>query len=182
LNSRAARSAAAGVFPAVLLLAAAGMPAPAAAEIYGYVDSFGHFTYTNLPPPKDAQVTDVIPDEPAGARPSAQAVHDAEVAALNDRIRLLELERARPQVPPVEYAPAPAYMPEPIAAGCGPDWAFDCNGYWWGPTYVLGGWPRHYRGYYGRRPGYGAFGHGPGLTPGRGGGAFVARGSSGGHR
>lgn len=134
-------------------LVAMGFAAPCAAEIYGWVDSNGTFTYSNLPPPKDARVTDVIAEEPARASGAAPA-RQADIAALNDRIRLLELQRDRERMRAAEIPAPPAYFPpappQP-AYGCGPDGDSDCSVYG-GPYYVTAIGPAYY---YGRR----AFAH-----------------------
>jgi hypothetical protein len=148
-------------------ICAAALAAPALchAEIYGWVDGNGTFTYSNLPPPDSARVTDVIPEDPA---PSGKAKTDAarlaEISALNDRIRLLELEQARQRSEMAAAAAAPVYAPAAAAyaGGCGPDGTYDCSTYA-APLYLGGGWPvYYYRGawrnggrYAGVRPGFG---------------------------
>jgi hypothetical protein len=173
LQGQAARSAVAWMAGALLLLAAP----VARAEIYGWVDAYGHFTYSNLPPPRDARVTDVIPEDPF-EHPGPAAVREAQEAAARDRQRLQELELARLQRQVVDY-PAPPAMPPPLA-GCGYDAGPGCDlpGY-----YVVGGlgwagWPRggaYLR--HARNPG----------APHRGGPAvarvgLAAHGASSGHR
>jgi len=134
-------------------LLAFGFPSPCLAEIYGWVDPNGNFTYSNLPPPENARVTDVIAEEPA--RPSAAVSHQAEINALNDRIRLLELERARDHAQPVDFPAPPVYMPPPPAYGCGPDAYVDCSAYL-GPYYTTAIAPV----YYGNRMRVGGYGAG----------------------
>jgi hypothetical protein len=132
------------------MLAAAlscALPSIASAEIYGWVDGNGTFTYSNLPPPPEARVTDVI-DEPSSAEraSSAAKAHEAEVAALNDRIRLLQLEKDRALSLAAQRPSAPVYMPgpEPAAYGCGPDGSYECSAV---PAILYGGvWPARYRG------------------------------------
>jgi hypothetical protein len=124
------------------LLAALGLaaitglcgPVPAHAEIYGWVDSSGVVTYSNLPPPNGAKLTDVIHETPVSPQAVADAAHRAEVSALNDRIRLLELEMARAQREVVDYPAPPA---NPPGLGCGPDGYNDCSAQW-GPYYSTG--------------------------------------------
>jgi hypothetical protein len=115
-------------------LLAAALPAVASAEIYGWVDPSGTVTYSNLPPPRDAKITDVIHDTPMSPQAIAEAARRSEISALNDRIRLLELELARTQREVVEY---PGPPPGPAGVGCGPDGYSDCNPQW-GPYYTTG--------------------------------------------
>jgi uncharacterized coiled-coil protein SlyX len=125
-------------------------PRPAHAGIYGWVDSSGHVTYSNLPPPKGAKVIDTIEDEPVdpAAVARAAAAHDAQMQALNERVRQLEYQLQQSQraaAPPPTYAVAPP----PQASGC--DGYFnDCLS-WEGPIYysigIPVGWPRYYRPY-----------------------------------
>lgn len=125
------------------LVGLAGLAPAARAEIYGWVDGNGHFTYSNLPPPDSARVTDVIPEETSRPVPGASnSARLADLAALNDRIRLLELEQARErreaQQLAAAYAP-PDYYPPPLSApagGCGPDGTYSCSD--WGPAYPVG--------------------------------------------
>lgn len=145
---------------AALLLAAPALPAVCAAEIYGWIDGSGVVTYSNLPPPRGVAVTQVIHEDPVSPKAQADAAHNAEVSALNDRIRLLEWERARPQPVVVDY---PAAAPAPPAAfGCGPDGYYDC-GQDLGPYYTTGLLP-FYWGRNGQRYFYRPGGHrGPGA-------------------
>lgn len=144
---------------AAVMVAALSLACPVRAEIYGWVDPNGSFTYSNLPPPESARVTDVIPDEPAATRPSAEASRLAQIAALNDRIRLLELERARDrsqfgEIPP----PSPALLAQPASYGCATDSSYDCSAYG-APFYYVNGWPV----YYGARIGARAYPRGSGY-------------------
>jgi hypothetical protein len=109
-------------------------PGISSAEIYGWVDGSGAVTYSNLPPPKGARLTDLIHEDPPSPQAVAESTHRAEVSALNDRIRLLELEMARAKRESVDY-PAPPVAP--AGPGCGPDGYADCNGPW-GPYYTTG--------------------------------------------
>jgi len=112
------------LWAAPLLLCCAWFVSPASAEIYGWTDASGVTTYSNLPPPQGAKLTDVIHETPLSPQALAEAAHNAEVSALNDRIRLLELEMARQQRQVVDYAGAPA----PAAGiGCGPGGYVDCD-------------------------------------------------------
>jgi hypothetical protein len=116
------------------VMAIVGLPAVSSAEIYTWVDSSGVVTYSNLSPPKDAKVTDVVHETPLTPQDLADAAHRSEVSALNDRIRLLELEMARSKRELVDYPGAP---PAPPGGGCGPDGYSDCNPQW-SPYYTTG--------------------------------------------
>lgn len=178
---------------AVLILGL-GLAGPAGAEIYGWVDTDGSFTYSNLPPPKGARVTDVIPEAaPATRIPSSEMTRQAELAALQDRIRLLELERdhARPQV--VDFPPPPQYAPPLAGSAYGYGYGYgcdsldvDCNAYYGLPYVAFGVGARygHGRAYtYRRGPGFlpGHNGHGAGSGPSHASIATAGHGG-GGHR
>ncbi len=123
----------------------------ARAEIYGWVDASGAVTYSNLPPPKGARVIDTIKEVPvdassqAQARAAADAAHQAQLQALNDRLRELEneVQQARRAPPAVAYPPAPPAPPSFAAADCDGQF-YDCDA-WAGPVYysvgLLGRWP-----------------------------------------
>jgi Domain of unknown function (DUF4124) len=115
-------------------------PSAALAEIYGWVDPSGEVTYSNLPPPKNARVIDRIEETPPPtpqARAAAEAAHEAEMRALNERVRQLEQElqfaryESAPPAPAYPTVAPPAYAPPP------PDYAsygscfdsefFDCG-------------------------------------------------------
>src|ERR1700712_3111446 len=90
------------------------------ADIYTWVDASGAVNVTNLPPPKTARVTNVVPDSPrppvtAADAAAAAARASQEAQALADRVHELELQveqaRAQPPAPPVVYAAAPAPPP-----------------------------------------------------------------------
>ena len=122
-------------------LAALAMPLVCAAEIYGWIDGAGVVTYSNLPPPNGVDVTQVIHEEPVSPKAAAAVAQQAEAAALNDRIRLLEWEVARSQRMPVDYPAVPPAAPEPpFDVGCAPYGYYDCNDW-----YLLNGrwWPRY---------------------------------------
>lgn len=150
-------------------LIAISCPAMGHAEIYCWTDENGTVSYSNLPPPKGVKVTDVIAEAPEAAQSQADTARRVEVSALNDRIRLLELEMARAKREAVDYAPpappAPAAMPA-AGFGCSTDGYGDCD-YPWSPYpyYFTGGY-----GYRGRGPAYPhGYGHGgghPGKHPG----------------
>jgi len=129
-------------FAAILAsLAALPIPAVCSAEIYGWIDGAGVVTYSNLPPPGGVDVTQVIHEQPVSPKAAAEATQQAQAAALNDRIRLLELEVARSQRVPVDYPIAPPLAAEPpVDVGCAPYGYYDCNDW-----YLYNGrwWPRY---------------------------------------
>jgi hypothetical protein len=138
------------LFGALMGAGAALAPSAALAEIYGWVDPSGSVTYSNLPPPKNARVIDVIEETPPPtpqAQAAAAAAHEAEMRALNERVRQLEqelqLSRYDSAPPPPAYpnVPAPSYGPPPYTASYGPcfdDEFFDC-GWGGGPVYYTAG-------------------------------------------
>ncbi len=77
------------------------------ADIYTWVDPSGNVNLSNIAPPENVHVTNVVHATalPPAARESAR---QAEVQALEDRVRQLESEAQR-QPPPqqIEYRPAP---------------------------------------------------------------------------
>ena len=132
---------------ALAVVAVLLMPAICWAEIYGWIDGSGVVTYSNLPPPKGVDVTQVIHEEPVPPKVAEETARQAQVAALNDRIRLLELEMSRAQRAAVDYPAMPfAPMEAPPNSGCGPNDS-DCSGVY---LYTGGWWPG-----YGYRNGYG---------------------------
>gem|GEM_PF-6016908 len=143
--SRAVRS---GTLLLFALCAACLLPTAAWAEIYGWTDSNGQVTYSNLPPPPGVHVTDVIHETPLSAKDVQQANYEAQIRALNDRIRLMELEETAKNRQVVDFAAPP---PAPAGVGCGPGDSYDCNPDW-GPyatTTFLGTGP--YRSQWGLR-------------------------------
>lgn len=165
---------------ATLAVATAGAstPLPAAAEIYGWVDSSGSVTYSNLPPPKDAKIIDRIEETPSTpqSQAAAAAAHDAQMRSLNARVQQLEWELRQSAMTP---APPPS-APYPVASA--PSYGPDCDagfydcGMWDGPAYYTIGvpyWPSYYRPrgdfhYHGY--GHPGFGHPPhGGAPFKGG-------------
>jgi len=146
---------------AALLLS--GFSEAAHAEIYTWVDASGAVNVTNLPPPKTARVTHVVPDSPrppvtAADAAAAAARASQEAQALSDRVRELELQveqaRAQPPAPPMVYAAAPAPPPvvqyfveapqQPANNGCDAGWN-GCGftpGSFYPPTVVVFGGPR----------------------------------------
>jgi hypothetical protein len=120
----------------LVVLVTVGLSAAVPAQqIYGWTDSNGEVTYSNLPPPKGAKVTDVIPNTPLSPAAVQEAAQRSEISALNDRIRLLELEQARNKREVVDYPATPAGPPAPGVTACGQDGYADCNSQW-GPFYT----------------------------------------------
>jgi len=137
-------------------------PVGASAEIYAWVDPSGAVTYSNLPPPKDARVIEVIQDIPAPSPQSqaaAEAAHRSEMQALNERVQQVERELQQSRMPappppmpypsaaPPSYGPPPGYGPvASYGPGCDPEY-YDCSS-WDGPVYYTVGalpyWP-YYR-------------------------------------
>jgi hypothetical protein len=167
-------------------------PAVASAEIYGWVDPSGDVTYSNLPPPKNARVFDVIKEDPPAspqAQAAAEAAHRRQMDALNDRVRQLESEiqlqrqvaAAPPYPPPGPYSSdyGPSYSAGPsYGAACDPQY-YDCN-LWDGPAYWSVGiapWAygfrrdrddfRHHDHGFRRSPGAPHFGARPAFAAGR---------------
>jgi hypothetical protein len=119
---------------------------PARADIYTWVDASGTVNISNLSPPEGVRVTKVTHEKPQNLAPredvGREAVRQAELQALSDRLRQLENEvdvARRPAPPPqVVYVPVPAPTPVQYQAemtpsasgGCDPSWA-SCWG-WWG--------------------------------------------------
>jgi hypothetical protein len=143
-----------------LVASATLAPSAALAEIYGWVDPSGAVTYSNLPPPKNARVIDLIEEAPPPtpqAQAAAEAAHQAEMRALNEKVRQLEQElqftryQSAPPPPPYPTAEAPSYGPPPYTSSYGPCFDsefFDCA---WGggPIYYTAGvvpfWGFHHR-------------------------------------
>jgi hypothetical protein len=131
------------------------VPCVANAEIYAWVDPSGDVTYSNLPPPKNARVFAVI-EETAPPTPqqqaAADAAHQSEMRALNDRVQQLEREMQQSRwesEPPAPYPVAAApYPPPPPGYGAGCDSEYlDCD-MLGGPVYYTAGVPL----WWGQRP------------------------------
>jgi hypothetical protein len=134
-------------------------PSIAAAEIYAWIDPSGDVTYSNLPPPKNARVFDVIRETPpptAQEQAAAEAAHQAQMRVLNDKVQQLEQElqqtrwQASAPVPypagaPPSYGPPPSYASASSYGGCDPEY-FDCSS-WDGPIYSVGVFPWGFRGH-----------------------------------
>ena len=136
--------------PALLTLLVTGTVGsqPARADIYTWVDAAGTINLSNLAPPENVHVTHVVhaSAQPAAAR---EAMRQAEVQALEDRVRQLESEAElarRQPAPQAEYRPAPVppliqYVaipaPTPYAAAAVPSPSYGCD-----PTQIeCGLWP-----------------------------------------
>ena len=127
----------------------------ARADIYTWVDATGNINLSNIAPPESVHITNVVH---AMAQPpvAREAARQAEVQALEDRVRQLESEAQR-QPPPqqIEYRPAPPPVIQyivnsapPAAAYADPApapnyaWNYGCD-----QTQLdcgLGGWPGIY--------------------------------------
>lgn len=97
--------------PGLLTVLLAGtVAALARADIYTWVDAAGNINLSNLAPPASAHVINVVhaSPQPAAAR---EAVRQAEVQALEDRVRQLESEADLARQP----APVPQYRPAPVS-------------------------------------------------------------------
>jgi hypothetical protein len=146
---------------AVALAGILGLPA-AWADVYVWVDALGHTNVSNLAPPDDAKVKNVIKSVPRTAaqeEAARAATQRAEMQALNDRVAMLQeqLEQSRREAavmpaafapPPVVYAPPPQYNwappPTPYAADTAPEsqWGWGCDySPWSNCGFGWGGWP-----------------------------------------
>ena len=146
------------------------------ADIYTWVDSSGTLNVSNIAPPDGTRVTGVIhasaPETAARDAAAHEAARQAEVQALNERMRQLEgeVQIASRQVPPPDYRPLPASpvvqyfvnaapQPEqytvdttaPAYAGCNPGW-IGCSGWWPYPAIVVVGAPNFRPTHPGRAP------------------------------
>jgi hypothetical protein len=96
---------------AIVLFGMAGLQ-PARADIYTWIDASGRTNISNLDPPPDARVTSVIKSSAVKPETRNDALRDAEVQALAERVRQLQddVEQARRQATvPVQYQ----YVPSP---------------------------------------------------------------------
>ena len=127
-----------------VLLGMAGLQ-PARADIYTWIDASGRTNISNLDPPPDAHVTSVIKSSPVKPDARNDALRDAEVQVLAERVRQLQddVEQARrqaavpvqypyvPSPPIVQYISTPAPAPMQYADdgasqpayGCDPSWS-----------------------------------------------------------
>jgi hypothetical protein len=151
---------------AAVLIAIAGTmyPLSAFADMYVWTDKAGVTNVSNLPPPEGTRIQSVTYAAPKDAAQEAafrEAMRQAEMRALNERVQQLQaaVEQARrdppaptivvaqapappppaPQVIVVSPPPAPVY-PQPVAAGCDFSWPYNCGfGFWPGfyPTTVV---------------------------------------------
>jgi hypothetical protein len=175
------------------ILAAVLAPALACADVYVWIDGAGTTHVSNVTPPEGARVVSVTrspPPDPARDAALREARQQAEMRALDERVRQLQadVERARrdavPAVvvqPPAPLAPPPApsivvvMVPPPspqYAAGCDGTWGPCGIGFWPGfyPSGVVVVHDRHVRHRHPGHPGWGRgsrpIGHPP--FPGRG--------------
>jgi hypothetical protein len=146
---------------AVAMAGMLGLPA-AWADVYVWVDALGHTNVSNLAPPDDAKVKNVIKSVPRTAaqeEAARAATQRAEMQALNDRVAMLQdqLEQSRREAavmpaayapPPVVYAPPPQYSwaqpPAPYVADTAPEspWGWGCDySPWSNCGFGFGGWP-----------------------------------------
>jgi hypothetical protein len=149
----------------VLPLAFAGIGSvpSASADIYTWVDASGRINISNLDPPEGARVTNVVhtpaPKPVVPDVAARDALRDAEVQLLAERVRQLQDEvaaarrdaarqaeyRAAPPAPVVQYESA--WQPPPMQyadaapasyyGGCDPSWA-GCGLGWWPGVYGTG--------------------------------------------
>src|SRR6476646_8224997 len=89
-----------------VICACALLPQLARADIYTWKDASGRINVSNLAPPEGARVTNVVRERaPAASSPRSDAIRsaarDAEVQALEERVRQLqdEVALARRQAP-----------------------------------------------------------------------------------
>ena len=137
------------------------------ADIYTWIDKSGTINVSNLPPPEDVRVTNVMHESPkkVASGDSGGDPASPDVQLLADRVRQLEQEvelarRQPPPPPPYPVAPYPAVQaPPPVVqypsvqyqiveipsmqyGGYGPPggnyaWNAGCDPSWWGDC---GGW------------------------------------------
>lgn len=119
-----------------LIIAVSALPANA--DIYTWLDPSGAKTYSDQPPPSGVQLLNVVREPPVKPLTAAEiaarreAVQQAQIQSLTDRLRLLEREvqMANRPAPPVQYVLPPASSP------CDPAWA-DCVGPSSAPFYTV---------------------------------------------
>jgi Domain of unknown function (DUF4124) len=121
---------------------------PAHADIYTWVDANGSINVSNMTPPDGAHVTNVTHESVPRVAPAADAMRQADVQALTQRVQQLESELAMAQYqqpPPQAYT---VMQPPPVVqyfvdasspqvqynssgpTGCDSGWG-DCGGSWW---------------------------------------------------
>jgi hypothetical protein len=118
---------------------------PAGADIYTWVDASGTVNISNLSPPEGVRVTRITREAPRDtiARDVAvrEAVRQAELQALADRVRQLEneAESVQPPAPPpqVVYVPVPAPAPVQYQVEMAPPANDECDPAW---SSCWGGW------------------------------------------
>ena len=133
-----------------ILLGACGLPL-AHADIYTWTDDSGRMNLSNLTPPEGVKVTRVVhesaPKTAPRDEPARDALREAEVQVLAERVRQLQYEvelakrpvpqqveyRVVPPPPIIQYFSPPeaqyAAAAPPVYSGC--DFGFDC-GFGWG--------------------------------------------------
>jgi len=146
-----------GTLPIAVAIAAAGCALTLAhADIYTWTDESGRVNISNLAPPEGARVTKVALEtaaKPVARDEAREALRDAEVRLLAERVRQLQNDvevAKRPAPPPVEYRAAqpapvappiiqfitleapqyPAPAPQPASYGCTSGWP-DCTFGWY---------------------------------------------------
>jgi hypothetical protein len=150
-----------GALPA-MLAGACALPL-AHADIYTWTDESGRVNMSNLTPPEGVKVTRVVQESvpkvkvaPPREEPGPDALRDAEVRLLAERVRQLQDEveaakrqalreaeyRAIPAPPVIQYIQAPQYVqppsvqyaaaPTPAGGNCGFGFDYaDCGFGWW---------------------------------------------------
>jgi Domain of unknown function (DUF4124) len=120
---------------------------PAYADIYTWLDANGSINVSNLTPPDGAHVTSVMHESAPRVVPAAEAMRQADVQALAQRVQQLEGELAMAQYqqpPPQAYAvmqpPVVQYFVDASSpqfqynstgpSGCDSGWG-DCGNNWW---------------------------------------------------
>jgi len=156
-----------------ILLGGASLVQPARADVFTWLDSAGRMNVSNVEPPEGARVKSVVRTKSRPKDAVSESARQAEVAALERRVRELEDEadaarqQSTPPPPPVVYqifqaAPPPIASAQAIVSydgasypsgnyGCDPSWA-GCA-LWWSPAFVtnsfIGRSPRfhHFNGF-----------------------------------
>lgn len=155
-----------GALP-VMLAGACALPI-AHADIYTWTDETGRVNLSNVTPPEGVKITRVVKETaprvaPPREEPAPDALREAEVRVLAERVRQLQDEveaakrtalreaeyRPMPAPPVIQYIQAPQYIqpppvqyaaaPTPVGSGCGFGWDYaDCGFGWWPGFYPAG--------------------------------------------